>query len=176
MGALTFIKSVYDLDTLDTRFTNSSSVPYQTIIDARSDPATSKDTHTKVQARAQPSKWQTPEFYLYYLVFLLAVPYMFWVPYSVSTRECHSPLASIVTPADFALKPRIIDITSTKSICLTAGYLGARSITPTSSTKHSEATCPIPPLSSFSTHSCERSGTPSSLRPPRIVPRLVRAV
>ncbi|KAH8173746.1 MBOAT, membrane-bound o-acyltransferase family protein [Sarocladium implicatum] len=85
MGALTFLKSVYDLDTLDTRFTNSSSVPYQTIIDARSDPATSKDTQHKVQARAQPSKWQTPEFYLYYLVFLLAVPWMFWVPYSVST-------------------------------------------------------------------------------------------
>lgn len=89
MGPLSFIRSVYDLDTLDTRFTNSSAVPYQTIIDARSDPATSasKDASSKAQARAQPPKWKTPEFYLYYLVFLLAVPYMFWVPYTVSKRQ-----------------------------------------------------------------------------------------
>ncbi|KAL2211201.1 putative glycerol: H+ symporter [Sarocladium strictum] len=84
MGALTFIRSVYDLDTLDTRFTNSSSVPYQTIVDARSDPAVSQESSAKAQIRSQPSKWRTPEFYVYYLVFLVAVPWMFWVPYSVS--------------------------------------------------------------------------------------------
>jgi hypothetical protein len=88
MGVLSFIRSVYDLDTLDTRFTNSSSVPYQTVVDARSDPAASRESPLKVQSRSQPSKWRTPEFYLYYLVFLVAVPYMFWVPYSVSTRGC----------------------------------------------------------------------------------------
>ncbi|KAK0391612.1 hypothetical protein NLU13_1112 [Sarocladium strictum] len=84
MGVLTFLRSVYDLDTLDTRFTNSSSVPYQTVVDARSDPATAQESSVKAQSRTQPPKWRTPEFYLYYLVFLLAVPYMFWVPYSVS--------------------------------------------------------------------------------------------
>lgn len=87
MGVLTFLRSVYDLDTLDTRFTNSSSVPYQTVVDARSDPATAQESSVKAQSRTQPPKWRTPEFYLYYLVFLLAVPYMFWVPYSVSQRE-----------------------------------------------------------------------------------------
>lgn len=90
MGALTFIRSVYDLDTLDTRFTNSSSVPYQTIVDARSDPAVSQESSAKAQIRSQPSKWRTPEFYVYYLVFLVAVPWMFWVPYSVSRCECRS--------------------------------------------------------------------------------------
>ena len=88
MGALTFIRNIYDLDTLDTRFTTYSSVPYQTVVDARSDPATSNETPSKAQSRAEPSKWKTPEFYFYYLVFLVAVPYMFWVPYSVSRREC----------------------------------------------------------------------------------------
>lgn len=87
MGALSFLRSVYDLDTLDTRFTNSSSVPYQTVIDARSDPAPSQQSSTTAQSRLQPAKWRTPEFYLYYLVFILAVPYMFWVPYSVSKRK-----------------------------------------------------------------------------------------
>ena len=91
MGALTFIRSVYDLDTLDTRFSSSSSVPYQTVIDARSDPAATRESPARVQDRALPSKWRTPEFYLYYLVFLLAIPYMFWVPYSVSDRESAEP-------------------------------------------------------------------------------------
>ncbi|OAQ76501.1 glycerol:H+ symporter (Gup1) [Purpureocillium lilacinum] len=84
MGALSLLGKVYDLDTLDTRFTSSSSVPYQSVIDARSDPAASREAAAKAQARAQPPKWHTPEFYLYYVVFLLAVPTMFWIPYTVS--------------------------------------------------------------------------------------------
>lgn len=91
MGALSLLGKVYDLDTLDTRFTSSSSVPYQSVIDARSDPAASREAAAKAQARAQPPKWHTPEFYLYYVVFLLAVPTMFWIPYTVSRRGC--PLA-----------------------------------------------------------------------------------
>ncbi|ODA79503.1 hypothetical protein RJ55_05096 [Drechmeria coniospora] len=84
MGATSFLRQVYDLDTLDTRFTNTSSVPYQTVIDARTDPAAKKESSAKGQPRTQPSRWQTSEFYLYYLVFVLAVPVMFWIPYSVS--------------------------------------------------------------------------------------------
>lgn len=85
MGLLSFFRSVYDLDTLDTRFTNSSTVPYQTVIDARSDPVTIREPPRRSQ-RAEPPKWRTPEFYFYYVIFLIAVPYMFWVPFEVSRR------------------------------------------------------------------------------------------
>ncbi|KAG8411550.1 glycerol transporter [Metarhizium acridum] len=84
MGVVSFFRKVYDIDTLDTRFMSPSSVPYQTVIEARSDPDAVKEAADKARARAPPPKWQTPEFYLYYLVFLWAVPYMFWVAYSVS--------------------------------------------------------------------------------------------
>lgn len=86
MGVFSFFRKVYDIDTLDTRFMSSSSVPYQTVIEARSDPDAVKEAADKARARAPPPKWQTPEFYLYYFVFLWAVPYMFWVAYSVSRR------------------------------------------------------------------------------------------
>ncbi|KHN94564.1 Membrane bound O-acyl transferase, MBOAT [Metarhizium album ARSEF 1941] len=84
MGVFSFLRKVYDIDTLDTRFMTSSRVPYQTVIEARSDPHAVKDAADKARALAPPAKWQTPEFYLYYIVFLWAVPYMFWVAYSVS--------------------------------------------------------------------------------------------
>lgn len=35
-----------------------------------------------------PSKWATPEFFLYYVVFVVAVPLMFKSVYDVSIREC----------------------------------------------------------------------------------------
>jgi hypothetical protein len=84
MGALAFLSKLYDHDTLDTRFTTSSSTPYQNVIEARSDPVIKKDSAAKERSRAQPSKWNTPEFYLYYLVIAFVVPYMFWITYDVS--------------------------------------------------------------------------------------------
>ena len=78
--------SVYDLDTCDTRFTNPSTVPYQTVIDARSDPVDPRRESAKKAQRGGPSRWKTSEFYFYYLVFAIAVPYMFWVAYDVSRR------------------------------------------------------------------------------------------
>ncbi|KAF4124893.1 D-alanyl-lipoteichoic acid acyltransferase DltB, MBOAT superfamily [Geosmithia morbida] len=88
MGLLTFLGSLYKLDTLDTRFTTSSSVPYQTIIDARQDAVPSISQPPPADGRAEPRvpppRWRTPEFYFYYVIFALAVPYMFWVPYTVS--------------------------------------------------------------------------------------------
>lgn len=93
MGVFSFLKSVYTLDTLDTRFTSSSSVPYKTVVEARSDPVAQREvTAAKAQRRhAQPSKWRTPEFYLYYVVFVVAVPYMFWIAYDVSRRMLAGP-------------------------------------------------------------------------------------
>ena len=86
MGLLSFLGSVYDLDTLDTRFTTSSSTSYKTVVDARNDPTAKNGAEKRASSRAQPSKWNSPEFYLYYLVFLICVPLMFWVPYQVSKR------------------------------------------------------------------------------------------
>jgi hypothetical protein len=100
MNIFSYIRSIYSLDTLDTRFTTSSSTPYRTVIDARSDPIASRlkrerddskpgpgvRTDRRGRPIAQPSKWNTVEFYFYYFVFLTIVPYMFWVAYDVSRR------------------------------------------------------------------------------------------
>jgi hypothetical protein len=83
-GPLSFLASVYDLDTLDTRFTTPSSVPYKAAIDKREDDRVP-------DKRAEPSKWNTLEFYVYYLVFLTVVPYMFWIAYDVSRRRLLVP-------------------------------------------------------------------------------------
>ncbi|KAL2021404.1 hypothetical protein VTK56DRAFT_7157 [Thermocarpiscus australiensis] len=86
---LSFLASVYDLETLDTRFTTPSSVPYRAVVDSRGgdkreNSGTSSTTSSKADKRAEPSKWGTLEFYVYYLVFLTVVPYMFWIAYDVS--------------------------------------------------------------------------------------------
>ncbi|KAH8596665.1 glycerol:H+ symporter-like protein [Bisporella sp. PMI_857] len=100
MGIFSYIRSIYALDTIDTRFTNPSSTPYQIVIDGRaqsaevnakrddSKPGVGVRTDHRGRPVAQPSKWNTPEFYLYYLVFLTVVPLMFWVVYDVS-RPSH---------------------------------------------------------------------------------------
>ncbi|KAI0107877.1 MBOAT, membrane-bound O-acyltransferase family-domain-containing protein [Nemania sp. FL0031] len=87
MGAFSFLRNVYDLDTLDTRFIVSSTTPYQTVIEARNDTAAaSKERATKWKSRpsSSESKWNTPEFYLYLIVIGLAIPYMFWIAYGAS--------------------------------------------------------------------------------------------
>ncbi|VDB87298.1 unnamed protein product [Peniophora sp. CBMAI 1063] len=38
-------------------------------------------------ARRGPSRWRTPEFYVYYVVFAAAVPWMVWVPLRLSSTE-----------------------------------------------------------------------------------------
>src|SRR5690349_15023835 len=85
MGLLSFAGSIYDLDTLDTRFTSSANVPYQTVIDARTDPAI-PNSPKKLQ-KGSPSRWKTPEFYFYYAVIAVVLPLMFWVAFDVSRRR-----------------------------------------------------------------------------------------
>ena len=99
MTISSYIRSIYALDTIDTRFTNSSTTPYKDVVEARIDPAaaTSKrddsvpgvGVKTDYSGRpiAQPSKWKTSEFYFYYFVFIITVPYMFWIAYDVSRRR-----------------------------------------------------------------------------------------
>lgn len=101
MSIFSYIRSIYALDTIDTRFTSSSATPYKSVVDARIDPtnADSKEDGPPqgVPVRldgsgrpiAQPSRWKTPEFYFYYLVFIVVVPYMFYIAYDVSRRAYH---------------------------------------------------------------------------------------
>ncbi|KAI5301013.1 glycerol transporter [Ascosphaera pollenicola] len=100
MGLLRWLKGIYSLDTLDTRLTVSSTAPAKLASDAKPDSPTqvekgagmyqhddlsanrksnghSAAPHTVGRSNAQPSKWKTPEFYFYYLVFLVCVPLMF---------------------------------------------------------------------------------------------------
>ncbi|RKF81415.1 Glycerol uptake protein 1 [Golovinomyces cichoracearum] len=94
MSLFSYVRSLFQLDTLDTRFTSSSSIPYKTVIDARKNASGPEKDHsilglgvkTDYSGRpiAQPSKWNTPEFYFYYVVFVAIVPCMFWVAYDVS--------------------------------------------------------------------------------------------
>ncbi|KAI1455843.1 MBOAT-domain-containing protein [Annulohypoxylon moriforme] len=84
MGVLSFLSKIYDLDTLDTRFTISSSTPYKTVIEARDDPVASKERAANWKSKAHNSRWKTPEFILYYLILLWVIPYMFWVAYDSS--------------------------------------------------------------------------------------------
>jgi len=99
MSLFSYVRSIYALDTIDTRFTSSSTTPYKTVVDARSDSASSTSkrddsvlgagvkTDRRGRPVAKPSLWNTPEFYFYYFVFITIVPYMFWIAYDVSRRE-----------------------------------------------------------------------------------------
>lgn len=86
MSPLSFLRSVYTLDTLDTRFTTASSTPYKTVIDSRGEEDVRDAQKEKIASRAPPSKWNTPEFYLYMAVVFICVPLIFWIPYTVSRR------------------------------------------------------------------------------------------
>lgn len=86
MRLLSFARSLYNIDTLDTRFTNPSFVPYRTVIDARTDPELTKDSLDKSRTRGHPSKWKTPEFKVYLCLTGFIIPYMLWMAYDVSRR------------------------------------------------------------------------------------------
>ncbi|KAI4126802.1 MAG: hypothetical protein LQ338_003561 [Usnochroma carphineum] len=100
MSLLLYLQRLFSLDTLDTRFTKSScasSTASGSANSTRIDPArplpgldvhdgTSKNRTAESREResTRPSKWSTPEFYFYYLVFLVAIPLMFKSVYDVS--------------------------------------------------------------------------------------------
>lgn len=89
MSWLRYFRQIYSLDTLDTRFTASSNTPLKS--DARVDPAkpgsvVNSDRRAPVDGE-KPSKWNTPEFYFYYFLFITVVPLMFKTVYDVSKRK-----------------------------------------------------------------------------------------
>lgn len=91
------LRRLYSLDTLDTRLTTSSTTPIKTAVaDSTRDPTAGKDARAQeIASRAQPSKWNTPEFYFYYFVFLTVVPMMFKTVMDVSQPD-HPAYANYV--------------------------------------------------------------------------------
>ena len=80
---LSWFRRIYSLNTLDTRFTTSATTPLKTAADTR--PASSKDARANAIASGAASpNWHTPEFFVYYVVFIVAVPLMFKTVVDVS--------------------------------------------------------------------------------------------
>jgi hypothetical protein len=91
MGLLSVFGTVFSLDTLDYRLTTntarSSSPPKNRSVPSLSGPpsAASESAQSRqTREESQPSKWKSPEFFLYYLVFVVVVPMMFKVANDVS--------------------------------------------------------------------------------------------
>jgi hypothetical protein len=76
-------RQLYSLDTLDTRFVVPATAPPKEALELRQlDPATPlpvRDGHVKSreEERAQPVRWNTPEFYVYFPVIAYAIYFMF---------------------------------------------------------------------------------------------------
>ena len=98
MNMLNYAHTLYSLDTLDTRFTASSTTPLGSTV-SQVDPAkpsprqgiSSNINGTGVGKDKQlsdspPSRWNTFEYYLYYLVICAALPLMFKAAYDISKR------------------------------------------------------------------------------------------
>jgi hypothetical protein len=93
MTGLSFIKKLYSLDTLDTRFTTSTKTPHK--LTAEASIADSKlpaqqilqPAKDQLPPGAQPSQWNTPEFYFYYFCFLTIPFFMVKAVYDVSQGE-----------------------------------------------------------------------------------------
>lgn len=86
LAFLEWLRRLYSLDTLDTRFIVPANTPIKVAEDTRS--ASAKDARPNaVASKAAPSKWGTVEFFVYYIVFLIAVPLMFKTVVDVSQGE-----------------------------------------------------------------------------------------
>ncbi|CAG7975253.1 unnamed protein product [Penicillium olsonii] len=71
----TWLRRVYSLDTLDTRFTSTANTDSRRPKDARAN---------AIAQGASPSLWRTPEFFIYYVFFIVLVPLMFKTVYDAS--------------------------------------------------------------------------------------------
>ena len=82
--ALKFIRQLYSLDTLDTRFiVPATAPPKEALEDAKLDPAGpipvkyGRDGTKYIDGSIQPPRWNTPEFYFYYVAIMTSVFFMF---------------------------------------------------------------------------------------------------
>ncbi|CAN9389727.1 unnamed protein product [Alternaria alternata] len=92
---LNFIRQLYSLDTLDTRFVvPATAPPKEALEEAKLDPAgpvpakDGRDGSKNPENRSHPPLWNTPEFYFYYVVILTSVFFMFKLVLDVS-QESH---------------------------------------------------------------------------------------
>ena len=53
-----------------------------TTTDKKSDTNSTRNTKS-----TSPERWRTTEFYIYYVVVIIVLPIMLWIPISVSSRE-----------------------------------------------------------------------------------------
>lgn len=85
MTILNYVGRLYSLDTLDTRFTTSS----KTLL-SNARPTTGHGSANKIEKEVSETpkqRWTTLEFYIYYVVILVAIPSMFKAVYDVSNRK-----------------------------------------------------------------------------------------
>lgn len=96
MTILNYVGRLYSLDTLDTRFTKSAakSPSLSSSNNARSNISAHDNAGGVNNTPSKPSLWRTPEFYLYYIIFIVAVPLMFKAAYDVSNRKVSSFVGS----------------------------------------------------------------------------------
>jgi hypothetical protein len=85
MGLLQYLSKVYRPETLDTRFVIPANAPPRDALAERS--SSRLPASTAKIADVQPSLWKTPEFFFYYLVFIIVVPIMFKSPMDLSQRK-----------------------------------------------------------------------------------------
>jgi hypothetical protein len=95
MALFKTFRDIYSLDTLDTRFTISSTTPPKEALSARS-ASTKSDgaaeinaeavgpAAERIKAQAGPSRWSTPEYYFYYLAISISVAGMIVTVYNQS--------------------------------------------------------------------------------------------
>ena len=98
MNTLQYIRRLYSLDTLDTRFTasksSSSKEPgagrHTTRSTGGAPAADFAASETTRNSGTSASLWKTKEFYIYYIAFIVVVPLMFKVAIEVSNRKCNA--------------------------------------------------------------------------------------
>ena len=93
MGLLSTFGAIFSQDTLDYRLTantlRSSSPPNRRSLSSSHPPSgpgpsTESAQSRKIREESSPSRWRTPEFFVYYLAFATAVPMMFKIAMDVS--------------------------------------------------------------------------------------------
>lgn len=97
MAGFQYVQRLFSLGTLDTRFTTSSKVqpseqflknsasrtPDSGIYNLR----TRRDASNNADISLPASKWTTPEFMVYAVIFVIAIPLMIKSVYQVSNRK-----------------------------------------------------------------------------------------
>lgn len=85
----TWLRRLYSLDTLDTRFTATAIIPANANSNSNSDtrPAAKDARANSIAQNARASLWRTPEFFIYYLFFIILVPLMFKTVIDASKGE-----------------------------------------------------------------------------------------